>query len=209
MATKVRPPVINVDLDSSGDDIKVIEPYKSTSTYTTSSSSMMFSSSTSTSPGKMTAVTSLPKSSVTIPPYMSSTPVISAATTTTTPSDNTPKIPKSEPGECKPLAPKCLFVRPFEDDYSPVRPESGAAVSPPSRPLVKLELDGRKVEDQDSDYESMSSDSSVKRESLSDSLNKSDSFCLYGEEGRGEEDCPAPLDLQGFALCPTSGKYTH
>ena len=186
----------------------------------------------------------------------------------------TPRVPKSEPGvvvavsSCesgaKPLAPKCLFVRPFEDDYSPVRPAAGGAAGSPTTPAAVLsrplkledgpltppgkgksdEADRKledqppaagKAEDQDSDYESMASDSSIKRDSLSDtSLNKSDSFCCWengtgnsgreeagikeGEVARGgeevtemedeEADC-VPLDMDGFALCPTSGNFTQ
>ena len=77
--------------------------------------------------------------------------------------------------------PKKLFVRPFEDDYSPVQPPSGLGSS--EEPLdisgsslssnkegkqstgTNVDLDDIvKPDDQDSDYESMSSDSSIKKE---------------------------------------------
>ena len=86
-------------------------------------------------------------------------------------------------------------------------------------PRLKLEV--RKVEDQDSDYESMSSDSSVKRESLSDTslVCKSDSedfVKVVGqvkeEEAEEEEEAVVKVeeeggkeDMDGLRLCPTSG----
>ena len=79
--------------------------------------------------------------------------------------------------------PKKLFVRPFEDDYSPIQPQSsglGSAEEPldisasslsPNKECSKqgensnVDLDDIvKPDDQDSDYESMSSDSSIKKE---------------------------------------------
>ena len=163
-----------VDLDSSGDDIKVIEIDSAVTTSTTLtcttavSTSMTVSSSTSV--------------------VFSSTPIPSTAPSDTLLATKIPKIePKTEPDAN--FIPKCLFVRPFEDDYSPVRPESrscepSSGVSPSSGIRVqtlKFEISEKKVDDQDSDYESMSSDSSIKRESLCESLNKSDSFSSYPE----------------------------
>ena len=80
--------------------------------------------------------------------------------------------------------PKKLFVRPFEDDYSPIQPQSsglGSAEEPldisasslsPNKDCkqgesseTNVDLDDIvKPDDQDSDYESMSSDSSIKKE---------------------------------------------
>ena len=193
----------SVDLDSSSDDIKVIEIVSSPASRTVTSTCVPTSYSTSA------PVTSVPTS------YSASTPVM--AKQQQPPCVSELKIPKSEPVSGAQLTPKCLFVRPFEDDYSPiVRPDSRSSLpmtSPTSSRLttrdVKIEamevvtkvdtsvaeVVTSKVEDQDSDYESMSSDSSVKRESLCGdglnkndsycdiSLNKSDSFCLYPEEG--------------------------
>ena len=76
--------------------------------------------------------------------------------------------------------PKKLFVRPFEDDYSPIQPPSGCG-SGSEEPLDisgsslgpnkedkqtnNVDLDDIvKPDDQDSDYESMSSDISIKKE---------------------------------------------
>ena len=76
--------------------------------------------------------------------------------------------------------PKKMFVRPFEDDYSPIHPASGLAPSEEHLDIsasslspdkeckqsnTNVDLDDIvKPDDQDSDYESMSSDSSIKKE---------------------------------------------
>ena len=77
--------------------------------------------------------------------------------------------------------PKKLFVRPFEDDYSPIQPPSGlgsaeepldisgSSLSPNKEGKqngTNVDLDDivKHCDDQDSDYESMSSDSSIKKE---------------------------------------------
>ena len=76
--------------------------------------------------------------------------------------------------------PKKMFVRPFEDDYSPVLPASGLTPSEDHEDISAASLsthkgckegstnvdldDIVKPDDQDSDYESMSSDSSIKKE---------------------------------------------
>ena len=97
-----------------------------------------------------------------------------------------PYVPKSNrgmPDRSSTSTPKKLFVRPFEDDYSPIQPPSGlgtseepldiAASSPsPNKDCKQNVTSGDNVEfddivkpdDQDSDYESMSSDSSIKKE---------------------------------------------
>ena len=162
-----RPKV--VDLDSSGDDIKVIEIE---SAVTTTSTSLTCSTAVSMSTTDATSTSVM----------CTSTPLPSSGTSDIFQGTKIPKIePKTEPDAS--FTPKCLFVRPFEDDYSPIRPES--RYCEPSSGLrtqpLKFEISERKVDDQDSDYESMSSDSSIKRENMSDSLNKSDSFCSYPE----------------------------
>ena len=70
--------------------------------------------------------------------------------------------------------PKKMFVRPFEDNYSPILPPSehldisASSLSPDKEGKgsnTNVDLDDIvKPDDQDSDYESMSSDSSIKKE---------------------------------------------
>ena len=94
-----------------------------------------------------------------------------------------PYVPKSKPSlarvvdESNVSTPKKLFVRPFEDDYSPIQPSSGlgtaeepldisASSMSPNKECKQngsnVDLDDIvKPDDQDSDYESMSSDSSI------------------------------------------------
>ena len=193
---KMRPtpprPKPSVDLDSSSDDIKVIE-IVSTSTSTPNTTRTVTSTpvpttytSTPALPKPWVSELKIPKSE---PSFTKSEPI--STKSETLPTKYEPMAPKSEP---MPLSgsftPKCLFVRPFEDDYSPIaRPDSRPSSIPSSlvSPSVKfeakveamevskvevIEVGGGKVEDQDSDYESMSSDSSIKRESLCESLNK-------------------------------------
>ena len=90
--------------------------------------------------------------------------------------------PRTRPSEPSSVStPRKLFVRPFEDDYSPIQPPSGlgsaeepldisaSSLSPnkegKQNGSTNVDLDDIvKPDDQDSDYESMSSDSSVKKE---------------------------------------------
>jgi len=150
---------------------------KSTSSFVTSSTTTTVSSST-TSP--VLSITLSPSASPSpSPPCLSPNPAY------TTASRCTPYVPKPRVSptkvsdESNVSTPKRLFVRPFEDDYSPIQPSSGLCsseeqldISTPSlspnkdmKPITNVELDDIiKPDDQDSDYESMSSDSSIKKE---------------------------------------------
>ena len=94
-----------------------------------------------------------------------------------------PYVPKPRsvlgplPDDQRASTPKKMFVRPFEDNYSPVLPPSehldisASSLSPDKEgkgSSTNVDLDDIvKPDDQDSDYESMSSDSSIKKEGSS------------------------------------------
>eukprot|EP00090_Calanus_glacialis_P011094 TRINITY_DN19571_c0_g1_i1.p1 TRINITY_DN19571_c0_g1~~TRINITY_DN19571_c0_g1_i1.p1 ORF type:complete len:998 (-),score=146.86 TRINITY_DN19571_c0_g1_i1:304-3297(-) len=149
-----------------------------------STSSTMTCTSTTT----VTSSTS-PVLSISLSPSVSpspSPPCLSPNPAYTTASRCTPYVPKPRVSPAKisdesnASTPKRLFVRPFEDDYSPIQPLSGlcsseeplldisaTSLSPNKdmKQITNVELDDIiKPEDQDSDYESMSSDSSIKKE---------------------------------------------
>merc|ERR1711892_156053 len=142
---------------------------------------------TCTSTTTVTSSTS-PVLSISLSPSASpspSPPCLSPNPAYTTTSRCTPYVPKPRVSptkmsdEANASTPKRLFVRPFEDDYSPIQPSSGLCsseepleISAPSlspnkdmKQMTNVELDDIiKPDDQDSDYESMSSDSSIKKE---------------------------------------------
>ena len=102
--------------------------------------------------------------------------------------------------------PKKLFVRPFEDDYSPIKEEGEqeqeVKVEVKKEPGdVSLEDIVRPEEQEDSDYESMSSDSSIKKEGDKGLVCPSTGHVLTDEEGEkkdgGEFLKPDP-DLPGY-----------
>ena len=94
------------------------------------------------------------------------------------------KMTTSQDESSRASTPKKLFVRPFEDDYSPIHPpQSGLGSTEEPLDISGSSLSSNKedkqnsgtnvdlddivkplCEDQDSDYESMSSDSSIKKE---------------------------------------------
>ena len=96
--------------------------------------------------------------------------------------------------------PKKLFVRPFEDDYSvsPIAAPSEGEVEVTGEVKVKTEsgivleeLASQKEEQEDSDYESMSSDSSIKKEGDSKGMVCPTSGHLLPED----EECDKKEDL--------------
>merc|ERR1711892_236682 len=143
---------------------------------------------TCTSTTTVTSSTS-PVLSISLSPSASpspSPPCLSPNPAYTTTSRCTPYVPKPRVSptkmsdEANASTPKRMFVRPFEDDYSPIQPSSGlcpseeplldisaSSLSPNKdmKQMTNVELDDIiKPDDQDSDYESMSSDSSIKKE---------------------------------------------
>ena len=124
-----------------------------------------------------------------------------------------PYVPRPRPRPSEPSSvstPRKLFVRPFEDDYSPIQPPSGlgsaeepldisaSSLSPnkecKQNGSTNVDLDDIvKPDDQDSDYESMSSDSSVKKEG---SLLCPNSGHLLPDEECGVPPAPAAATAQ-------------
>jgi len=123
--------------------------------------------------------------------------------------------PRTRPSEPSSVStPRKLFVRPFEDDYSPIQPPSGlgsteepldisaSSLSPnkegKQNGSTNVDLDDIvKPDDQDSDYESMSSDSSVKKEG---SLLCPNSGHLLPDEECGVPPAAAAAQLQKLGV---------